>query len=181
MTENPRVIHLVSDTAFVAYFVDKEYYDVVTGSNNEEWGTVSGGGVYMEGEDATLTVTTAPFCIFEGWTDGEWQLPRVVTVTQDTMFTATFSFDSAWAAGIGQAGDLDFGVSPNPTTGRLTIRMGQPGEYEMRIYDMNGKAVVSRKYGEAMTEVDMSALPAGQYLLAVRSKEKQGIRTIVKK
>ncbi len=103
----------MSDTAFVAYFVDKEYYDVVTGSNNEEWGTVDGGGVYMEGEDATLTVTTAPFCIFEGWTDGEWQLPRVVTVTQDTMFTATFSFDSAWAAGIGQAGDLDFGVSPN--------------------------------------------------------------------
>ena len=181
VTENPRVVHLVSDTAFVAYFVDKEYYDVVTGSNNEEWGTVDGGGVYMEGEDATLTVTTAPFCIFEGWTDGEWQLPRVVTVTQDTMFTATFSFDSAWAAGIGQAGDLDFGVSPNPTTGRLTIRMVQPGEYEMRIYDMNGKAVVSRKYGEAMTEVDMSALPAGQYLLAVRSKEKQGIRTIVKK
>ena len=181
VTENPRVIHLVSDTAFVAYFVDKEYYDVVTGSNNEEWGTVSGGGVYMEGEEATLTVTTAPFCIFEGWTDGEWQLPRVVTVTQDTMFTATFSFDSAWAAGIGQAGDLDFGVSPNPTTGRLTIRMGQPGEYEMRIYDMNGKAVVSRKYGEAVTEVDMSALPAGQYLLAVRSKERQGIRTIIKK
>ena len=181
VTENPRVIHLVSDTAFVAYFVDKEYYDVVTGSNNEEWGTVAGGGVYMEGEDATLTVTTAPFCIFEGWTDGEWQLPRVVTVTQDTMFTATFSFDSAWAAGIGQAGDLDFGVSPNPTTGRLTIRMVQPGEYEMRIYDMNGKAVVSRKYGEAVTEVDMSALPAGQYLLAVRSKEKQGIRTIIKK
>ena len=181
VTENPRVIHLVSDTAFVAYFVDKEYYNVETTTNNEEWGTVDGGGVYMEGEDATLTVTTAPFCIFEGWTDGEWQLPRVVTVTQDTMFTATFSFDSAWAAGIGQAGDLDFGVSPNPTTGRLTIRMGQPGEYEMRIYDMNGKAVVSRKYGEAVTEVDMSALPAGQYLLAVRSKEKQGIRTIVKK
>ncbi len=51
----------------------------------------------------------------------------------------------------------------------------------MRIYDMNGKAVVSRKYSEAMTEVDMSALPAGQYLLAVRSKEKQGIRTIIKK
>ena len=181
VTENPRVVHLVSDTAFVAYFVDKEYYNVETTTNNEEWGTVEGGGVYMEGEDATLTVTTAPFCIFEGWSDGEWQLPRVVTVTQDTLFAAMFKYDSAWAAGIGQAGDLDFSVSPNPTTGRLTIRMVQPGEYEMRIYDMNGKAVVSRKYSEAVTEVDMSALPAGQYLLAVRSKEKQGIRTIVKK
>ena len=181
VTDNPRVVHLTSDTAFVAYFVDKEYYNVETTTNNEEWGTVEGGGVYMEGEDATLTVTTAPFCIFEGWSDGEWQLPRVVTVTQDTLFAAMFKYDSAWAAGIGQAGDLDFSVSPNPTTGRLTIRMVQPGEYEMRIYDMNGKAVVSRKYGEAVTEVDMSALPAGQYLLAVRSKEKQGIRTIVKK
>lgn len=181
VTDNPRVVHLTSDTAFVAYFVDKEYYNVETTTNNEEWGTVEGGGVYMEGEDATLTVTTAPFCIFEGWSDGEWQLPRVVTVTQDTLFAAMFKYDSVWAAGIETAGDLDFSVSPNPTTGRLTIRMEQPGEYEMRIYDMNGKAVVSRKGEEAVTDVDISTLPAGQYLIAVRSKDKQGIRTIVKK
>ena len=51
----------------------------------------------------------------------------------------------------------------------------------MRIYDMNGKAVVSRKGEEAVTDVDISTLPAGQYLIAVRSKDKQGIRTIVKK
>ena len=51
----------------------------------------------------------------------------------------------------------------------------------MGIYDMNGKAVVSRKGEKAVTEVDISTLPAGQYLLAVRSKERQGVRTIVKK
>ena len=181
VTDNPRVVHLTSDTAFVAYFVDKEYYNVETTTNNEEWGTVAGGGVYMEGEDATLTVTTAPFCIFEGWTDGEWQLPRVVTVTQDTLFEAIFKYDSVWAAGIEKAGNLDFSVSPNPTTGRLTIRIEQPGVYELRIYDMNGKAVVSRKGEKAVTEVDISTLPVGQYLLAVRSKERQGVRTIVKK
>lgn len=181
LTDNPLVVHLVSDTAFEAHFVEMERYTVVTATNNDVWGSVYGGGTYLQGEEATLTVTTEPFCIFEGWSDGVWQLPRVVTVTQDTLFTALFSFDSTRAAGMGTAGGLDFIVTPNPTTGRLTVRMGQPAGYSLTVYDMQGRSVLGMNGNSPVTEVDMGALPTGQYLLVVRTREKYGIRTIVKK
>lgn len=181
VTDNPRVVHLVSDTSFVAYFVEKPYYNVQTATNNDEWGTVEGGGIYMDGEEATLNVTTAPFCVFEGWADGDWHLPRSVTVTQDTLFTAILSFDSAWASGIEKVGSLDFTASPNPTTGRLTIRMGQSGKYDITVYDMGGKVMVSESAETAETEVDVSVLPSGKYLLLVRSRDNYGIKKIVKK
>lgn len=104
-----------------------------------------------------------------------------MTVTQDTLFTAILSFDSAWASGIEKVGSLDFTASPNPTTGRLTIRMGQSGKYDITVYDMGGKVMVSESAETAETEVDVSVLPSGKYLLLVRSRDKYGIKKIVKK
>ena len=181
VTDNPRIVHLTSDTAFVAIFAQKALYNVQTATNNDEWGTVEGGGTYMEGEEATLTVTTAQFCIFDGWTDGSWDLPRTVTVTQDTLFTALFRYDSTWAAGIETAGTLEFTVSPNPTTGLLTITPAQPGSYDLTVFDMTGKALLTRKGNNSATEIDFSALPAGKYILLLHDKKNHGTKTIVKK
>ena len=181
ITANPLTIYLISDTAFVAHFVELPEYNVQTAVNNNEWGTVEGGGVFVEGDEATLTVVPTMFCRFQGWSDGETDMPRIVTVTQDTLFTAILYFDSAWAEGISIAGNLDFSVSPNPTTGRLSIRINQAEEYEMTIFDMNGKKLIGKKCNDAAAEVDISTLPAGQYMLLLRTKDKYGIKTIVKK
>lgn len=181
VTDNPRVVHLTSDTAFVAIFAQKAHYNVQTSTNNDEWGTVEGGGTYMEGDEATLTVTTAQFCIFDGWTDGSWDLPRTVTVTQDTLFTALFHYDSTWAAGIETAGTLEFTVSPNPTTGLLTVTPAQPGSYDLTVFDMTGKALLTRKDNSLATEIDFSALPAGKYILLLHDKKNHGTKTIIKK
>lgn len=181
LTDNPLVVHLVSDTTFVAYFAARPYYTVETATNNDEWGSVAGGGMYMEGEEATLTVTTEPFCLFEGWSDGDGSLPRVVTVTQDTLFTALFSFDSSWTDNIGKAGTLDFAVSPNPTTGLLTMTLGTGEPCDVAILDMNGKVVLRKNEVYDTVELDLASLPSGQYLLLVNSRDRHGIRKIVKK
>ena len=181
VTDNPRVVHLVSDTAFTAYFVELPRYTVQAAVNNDEWGSVEGGGVYMEGEQATLTVTTAPFCIFDGWEDGDWSLPRIVTVTQDTLFTAILRYDSVWAAGIDKAGALEFTVSPNPTGGLLTVRTSRPGDFALTVYDMNGKALINTRGEDAVFDVDLGSLPTGKYLLILRSKDAYGVKTILKK
>ncbi|MCR4815773.1 MAG: hypothetical protein K5842_01125, partial [Bacteroidales bacterium] len=144
LTDNPLTIYLTCDTAFVAHFIELPLYHVQTAVNNAEWGTVEGSGTYMEGDEAILTATPAMYCIFDGWSDGDLQSPRTITVTQDTLFTAIFSFDSS-SIGINQAATLEFSVSPNPTTGRLTVQLNQPEPYEMTIYDVNGKAVMTRK------------------------------------
>lgn len=180
VTDNPRVVYLTGDTAFVAYFVEMPVYNLRTATNNDEWGFVEGEGLYAEGDVATLTITPAVFCTFDGWEDGNQQSPRTVTVTQDTLFTALFSYDSTQAA-IDLVGDLVFTIAPNPTSGHLSIMTGQPGTYELTIYDMTGKTLSKTKHEEPVFETDISALPAGQYLFMIRNNDKYGIRTIVKK
>ena len=179
LTDNPLSIYLTRDTAFVAHFIELPQYYVTAASTNENWGTVSGSGIYFEGEQATLTAIPAESYVFNGWTDGNEESPRIVTVTQDTVFEAIFAADPT--IGINQAATLEFSVSPNPTTGRLTVQLNQQEPYEVTIYDVNGKAVMSRKNDNQVCEIDISTLPAGQYLLVVRTKDKYGVKTIVKK
>ena len=94
------------------------------------------------------------------------------------MFEAIFAVDPT--IGINQAATLEFTVSPNPTTGRLTVQMNQQEPYEITIYDVNGKTVMTRKSENQLTEIDISPLTAAQYLLVVRTKEGYGVKTIVK-
>ena len=179
ITDNPLTIYLTNDTAFVAHFAELPQYYVVAASNNEEWGTVEGSGMYYEGEEATLTAVPAESYVFEGWRDGNEDSPRIVTVTQDTVFEAIFALDPT--IGIDNVGTLEFSVSPNPTNGQLIIQISLLGCYDMTLYDMNGKSLLSKKINEPVVELDLSSFPAGQYILMLRGKEKYGIKTIVKK
>ncbi len=178
ITDNPLTIYLTCDTAFVAHFVELPQYYVIAASTNENWGSVEGSGYYFEGEQATLTAVPAENYVFEGWTDGNEESPRIVTVTQDTVFEAIFAADPT--IGINQAATLEFSVSPNPTTGRLAVQLNQQEPYELTIYDVNGKAVMTRKNDNQICEIDLGALAAGQYLLVVRTKEGYGVKTIIK-
>lgn len=73
-------------------------------------------------------------------------------------------------------------VAPQPSLGwGRRMQLNQPEPYEMTIYDVNGKAVMTRKCESQLTEIDISPLAAGQYLLVVRTKDKYGVKTIVKK
>ena len=179
ITDNPLNVYLTCDTAFVAHFIELPQYHVETAVNNAEWGTVTGSGTYVEGDEAILTATPAMFCVFDGWSDGNGDSPRTITVTQDTLFTAIFSFDSS-NIGINQATTLEFSVSPNPTKGHLTVKTNLPDNYEVMIYDMNGKTLLSKKSDTPAVDIDLSTLQAGQYLLLLRSKDRYGVKTIVK-
>ena len=179
ITDNPLTIYLTCDTAFVAHFVNLPQYYLVAAPNNEEWGTVEGSGMYFEGEQATLTAVPAESYVFDSWSDGNEDSPRIVTVTQDTVFEAIFAHDPT--IGIDNVGTLEFTVSPNPTTGRLTVQLSQQEPCEITIYDVNGKALWNSKCENQVSEIDFSTFAAGQYLLVVRTKDKYGVKTIVKK
>ena len=180
ITDNPLNVYLTSDTAFVAHFIELPQYYVTAASTNENWGTVSGSGMYFEGEQATLTAIPAESYVFDSWTDGNEESPRIVTVTQDTVFEAIFAVDPS-TIGIDNVGSLVFSVSPNPTTGRLTLQLNQQEPYEVSVYDVNGKVLWSSKFESQVSEIDLSTFAAGQYLLVVRTKDKYGVKTIVKK
>lgn len=66
-------------------------YTIRVESNNQSSGTVSGGGTYAKGTDATLTATAFEGYHFVLWQDGDSCNPRVVRVKQDATFIAIFA------------------------------------------------------------------------------------------
>ena len=68
-------------------------YTITVNSNNNAWGTVTGGGTYNSGATATLTATANSGYHFVSWQDGNTTNPRTVTVTANATYTATFEAD----------------------------------------------------------------------------------------
>ena len=92
-TLNPRRITVTRDTVLTAVFRMVPViptHTVTVVSANPAMGSVIGGGTYDEGAVAAIAAIAASGCEFTGWTDGSTANPRMITVTGDTVFTATF-------------------------------------------------------------------------------------------
>lgn len=63
---------------------------VTAASNNEAYGSVTGGGTYVKGATVTLQATPASGYKFDKWHDGSSANPRQITADTDVTFTATF-------------------------------------------------------------------------------------------
>ena len=63
----------------------------ITATCDATRGTVKGGGEYPEGYTATLTATPKSGCSFIGWSDGNTDNPRTVTVSGDAAYIAQFT------------------------------------------------------------------------------------------
>ena len=65
-------------------------YTITVNANNDAYGTVTGGGVYDSAATATLTATANDGYKFVKWNDDNANNPRIVTVTSNATYTATF-------------------------------------------------------------------------------------------
>lgn len=66
-------------------------YTLTVLSNNEEMGTVTGGGTYVIGTEVTLTATpTSEEYVFVKWNDGNTSSQRVIKVIANETYTAYF-------------------------------------------------------------------------------------------
>ena len=65
-------------------------HTITVKSNNDAWGTVTGGGSYNDQEVATLLATPNAGYYFVKWQDNSTENPRSITVTQDETWTAFF-------------------------------------------------------------------------------------------
>lgn len=68
-------------------------YAVTLHTNNEQWGEVTGDGLYTN--DTTITITATPYegYTFLHWSDGNTDNPRTLTVTKDITLTAEFAIE----------------------------------------------------------------------------------------
>ncbi|MCM8873410.1 MAG: InlB B-repeat-containing protein, partial [Paludibacteraceae bacterium] len=65
-------------------------FEVAVNANNEDYGTVTGSGVFKMGQTIQLTATANEGYRFKGWSDGVMDASREITVTKDTSITANF-------------------------------------------------------------------------------------------
>ncbi|MFB6454161.1 reprolysin-like metallopeptidase [Chitinophaga sp. Hz27] len=63
-------------------------------------------------------------------------------------------------------------VYPNPANNVLNVNLaGYKGKSEVNISDVSGRVVVRRYVSSASAQVDISALPAGVYIISVKNKD----------
>ena len=171
-TNNPRIITLTSDTAFVAYFALNNYTVTVI-SANDSMGTVSGGGTYEAGSQVTITATAAEGYRFVSWNDGNTDNPRTITVTEDATYIASFE-ESVGIESRDMLSELAF--YPNPTSGIITFNRNDIMKVE--VLDAMGRTV--EVYENAYT-IDISKLAKGYYAMRVTTLEGVAVRKVVRK
>ena len=71
--------------------------------------------------------------------------------------------------------DLYYAVYPNPTRGKLTLKIDnfEPNAFTYQLNDVNGKLLRSEKLTEKETAIDMSELKSAPYFLKVTNSKKE--------
>ena len=91
--QNPRTVQVVSDTQFVATFAI-DSFTVAATSRTEEFGAVSGGGLYAYGTAVEVKAQPQPHCHLVEWSNGASGLVQQFDVEKDTTFNAAFAIDT---------------------------------------------------------------------------------------
>ena len=88
-----RSIKVLSDTTLVAHFAEKHQVQVLVGVEPacKNMGTVSGNGIFYQGDVVTITATPNEGYHFVEWSDGNSIANREIYLTSDTTLFATFA------------------------------------------------------------------------------------------
>lgn len=131
-TEPLRTVVVTGNVTYTAYF-SAVTYTVNVFSNDDNLGTVSGGGSYEGGATATVTATPAAGCRFVRWSNGVETNPYTFTVYGDVNLIATFERNT----GIAEAESGKWKVL---SVGRTVTITGAEGQ-SVAIYDALGRKV----------------------------------------
>ena len=75
---------------------------------------------------------------------------------------------------------LDFSVFPNPTNGVVTIKSKPLSNASVRIYDLDGRVLLTNNIRGTASEINISEFSSGVYLLKVSVENNEFVKRIVK-
>ncbi|MBP5342045.1 MAG: leucine-rich repeat domain-containing protein [Bacteroidales bacterium] len=156
-TANPRIFTALSDASFTAFFEAIPTYTVTVLSDDENMGTVSNGGTFIEDTCITIEAFPREGFHFVRWNDNNTDNPRTVTVTGNITYTAYFSPDGTHE-GIRSA-DNDT-PKIHATYGHIVIENTR-GDL-VRVYDISGRLLA-----ECNTSTRVTAPHTGVYLVKI--------------
>ena len=142
-------------------------------------GSVQGGGSYEENTQVTLTAVPNEGYHFVRWQDGNTDNPRVVTVTGNATYVATFEAN-AGIEDINGAGYVS--LYPNPASSTVTVSVeGNESEVVVTIVDMNGREVKRERTSGSVLTMDISSLSQGAYFVRLTGERVNAIRKLIVK
>lgn len=178
VTANPRTITVWTDTSLTAFFDTILPKNINCLVNNDTMGYIDGCGLHESHDTVSLQAIPYPGAIFDRWDDGSYANPRQLFLTTDTTVVAYFVDDPTGINSVTLSDQLS--LQPNPTRGLLTIAMDRSDDYALSIYDTRGLSRHSSSFVGTTTVLDVSTLPAGYYLVKIRSARGVGIKGFVK-
>ena len=136
-TDNPLTVTVNSDMTITANFQEHTKYTITAVPNDENMGTVTGGGTYYVGETITLKATAKSGSVFAGWEDGEKNATRTVEVSGDATYTANFQAIAprAWA--------FDLKVVEDGDNYKFTFNATAAGSATLLFADIDGNELVA--------------------------------------
>ncbi|MBR0169630.1 MAG: T9SS type A sorting domain-containing protein, partial [Bacteroidales bacterium] len=114
---------------------------------------------------------------FISWADGNTDNPRIVVLTNDTMFSAIFACvdsNDTVAIRMPEYYGRYVSVSPNPATGSAEV-LSSFGLSRVEVFNAAGRKVMDLKAEGLKATLDVSKLPSGAYLLRIHTP--QGMTT----
>ena len=88
-TENPRTVQVTGDKTYTAYFTELQY-TITVEANDSAMGVVKGSGAYKYNSFTEISATANYGYRFSHWDDGNTDNLRLVQVTGDKTYTASF-------------------------------------------------------------------------------------------
>lgn len=75
--------------------------------------------------------------------------------------------------------DLDYQISvfPNPTTNHIFVKMNKEENFQVYLYDLNGKLLYHSKNENQTAQIDMSIFAKASYILSLYNTENQFIKS----
>lgn len=161
VSQNPRNITVFSDTIIYATFdIDnRAQYTLTVTSTDPTMGTVTGSGIYYEGDTAMLTATANSGYRFVRWSDGNTDSLRYIVVMQDAAIQAEFA-ESGGTEGVDNIEDENIQVYS--IDGRIHVVVGNLPQVGFRVFDVTGREV----YYAAQVGITPQ-FPKGVYLVKI--------------
>lgn len=193
--DNPRTVTVECDAVYTAFFAEDVQCTVTVVSSDESRGYVTGGGVYVSGQQATFSATAYEHYVFSHWSDGNTQNPRTVTVLDNVTYTAYFSgvqhtvsvYSSDDNMGsVSGGGVYEYGstvtVTATPASGYRFVSWSNGSEENPYTFSVFGDvSLIARFESDGSTGIDDAgcnnyAISVGQGKMTVYGADRQGVR-----
>ncbi len=162
------------DVTYTATFAP-DVYTITVVSANETMGTVSEGGAYEYLSEVEISATPNPGYLFVKWNDNNTDATRIITVTANKTYRATFAVDPDYDNAVDENMVENINIYPNPTTGIVNIEA--EGLAKVVIFDVTGREV---KALGAQSTIDISDLEAGVYFFSIETANGTAMKKLVK-